>query len=386
MEKKIKSIAGKAVLANWELSDSFIEIENGVIKKIIPIKEDNSLKTKAELYFDDNFIIAPGFIDLQINGGFGKEFKTDIDSIETVSNKIIKYGVTSIVPTITTLPFKDYPKHIDLLSKNVSKAQGSRILGFHLEGPFLNKDKVGAQNSSLIKEPHEVEISEYLSSNNILMVTLAPELNGAGEFIKKLDKLDILIGIGHSEADDDLADTILRSYKSWVVHLFNAMNPLSSRSPGIIGAALSNKNYPCGLIVDGLHVSPRNVKIVYELKKKADSLILVTDGSALVGMPDGKYKIGDRTLYKDGGKVFLKTGVLAGSALTLDQAVRNLTEYSGCSLIDAIKCASYNPAKLLGWDKKIGVIKEEAEADFVVLDKDGFVKTTTIAGIQKYQR
>jgi N-acetylglucosamine-6-phosphate deacetylase len=359
-----------------------IIISEDLISDLIINKKSFS---KPDFIIDKNKFISPGFIDIQINGGFGKEFKTDEDALEIVSNNLYKFGTTSFCPTITTTDYRRYSIHSEKLLANFSYKGQSKLIGFHYEGPMLNPEKAGAQNATILKHPNEIFFDEYVNKHTKI-VTLAPELNGASEFIIKLKENKIKIGIGHSNISYENLVNIFDENNMIIVHLFNAMPPLTPRAPSIVGAALFNDNYYTSVIVDGVHLHPVTLSIIWKSKKNKNKLICITDGSAVAGLDEGTYKIGERTISKLADRAILPNGTLVGSILTLNVAVRNLIKFSNCNIVEAVNTVSLNPAKFLGIENEIGQIKIGNKADLVVLDSTYDVEKTFINGELIYYR
>lgn len=375
---KQRILQGNIVQVN-ETKYGQLIIDNDKISRLI--FDEKEYLSNPTLIDNDKFI-CPGFIELQINGAFGKEFKTDSDSIQIASDNLLKFGTTSFCPTVTTRDIKTYPKHLDSLIENFKYAGGTKFLGFHLEGPSLNPKKVGAQNADLITNPIDIDLNSYLNEN-VKMVTLAPELEGGIDFIKKLINKNIRVGIGHSLMSYEEVNKIFDSNYMWIVHLFNAMEPLKSREPGVVGFGLNSDAF-IGLIVDKIHLHPKTVEITSKLK--LDKIISVSDGSAVTGLDAGTYKIGERTMIKTNERVTLPNGTLVGSILTQNIAVKNLIEINNCSINDAVKTVSYNPAKLLGLENTIGQIKVGNFADLTVLDNSWNIDLTFINGELAYEK
>jgi len=376
-----KVIEGNLILPTQVIYGQVV-IEGELIAKIITEKKD--FLTPDIVINSDNFL-SPGFIDIQINGAFGKEFKTDEDAIEVISNKIYKFGVTSFCPTVTTSELSKYNTFVLKLIENHKSKAGTKFLGLHFEGPALNPQKVGAQNASLLKTPNELDLDLYLNPK-VKMVTFSPELNGANEFITELLKRKIKIGFGHSTINYEKVTEIFDENNMLIVHLFNAMDGLSSREPGLVGAGMANDNYYLSVIPDGIHLHPQTLNIVWKSKENKRKLICISDGSAVLGLEIGTYQIGERTIIKSETTATLPSGTLVGSILTLNRAVKNLMSFCNASLSEAVNTVSLNPATYLGLENEIGQIKEGNKADLVVLNSDMNVEKTFINGGLIYER
>jgi N-acetylglucosamine-6-phosphate deacetylase len=379
-------ISGNILLSN-RFTEATLWIERGAITRI-----QDGIDPDANHYSDS--YIVPGFIDLQLNGAYGDDFTTNGGAVTRVASRLPQTGCTSFLPTIITSPFNSYPKRLQEICKVMNLSNdprdsssqsallgmtysGANILGVHLEGPYLNPVKTGAHNLDFLREINVDEMIRWADPTIVRIVTLAPELPNAFAAIRALNGNGITVSAGHSTANFDEAVKGFENGIKWGTHLFNAMSGLHHRDPGLAGALLSSST-PCGLIVDGVHVHPAMVKLAFEMKG-VDGLCLVTDAQAAMGTSKRSSQIGDRNTFADDTSVRLADGTLAGSILKMDQAVRNMIEFTGCSLADAINMASRTPARVLGLNRK-GRIAEGCDADIVILDKELNVQKTFVAG------
>lgn len=358
------------VLRSDRFAEATLWIERGTITRV-----QDGIDSSAE-HFSDGYIV-PGFIDLQLNGAYGDDFTTNGDAVTRVASRLPQTGCTSFLPTLITSPFESYPKRLQEICEAMKRTTGANILGVHLEGPYLNPIKTGAHNSELLRKIKVEEMIRWADPGIVRIVTLAPELPNALEAIRALNGNGITVSAGHSTATFDEAVKGFENGIKWGTHLFNAMSGLHHRDPGLAGALLSSST-PCGLIVDGVHVHPAMVKLAFEMKG-VEGLCLITDAQAAMGTSKRSSQIGDRNTFADDTSVRLADGTLAGSILKMDQAVRNMIEFTGCSLADAIHMASRTPANLLGLNRK-GLIAEGCDADIVILDKKLNVQKTFVAG------
>lgn len=323
--------------------------------------------------------LTPGWIDVQINGGFGFDFTEDPGSIWEVAAQLPSLGVTAFLPTIITSP----PETIETAIETVRAGppagwQGASPLGLHLEGPFLNPGKTGAHNWAYVGQPNVNTVRTWRPENGVRMVTLAPELPGACELIRVLRSRGVVVAAGHSMATFDQAGAGFDAGITYGTHLFNAMPALNHREPGLAGAALVADDVTVGVIADGVHVHPAMIKLAWRYKGK-HRLTLVTDAMAALGMPPGKYRLGDAdvTVYENFAR--LSDGKLAGSIVTPSAALRNLQRFSGCRLVDALATLTTTPADVLGLSRK-GRIAPGYDADLTVITPDGEVVMTFVAG------
>ncbi len=320
--------------------------------------------------------ISPGWIDLQLNGAYGFDFSTDGRTVAEVAWRLPETGVTAFLPTVITSPWEAYPCRLREIGEALRLSGGARPLGVHLEGPYLNPVKKGAHTAGFLRPPDAVE-ALGLADESVRLVTLAPELPGALDVIRRLKSRGIVVSAGHSNATCEEADGGFEAGIGFVTHLFNAMSGLGHRDPGLPGAALAS-GVPCGFIADGVHTHPSVMKLVYRAKGP-DGIVLVTDAMEAMGMPAGKFRLSDREVQVDRHSARLADGTLAGSILTMDQAVRNAVRFTGCLPAEAFRMASTTPAQVLGLEDK-GKIFIGADADLVVLDEALVVTHTFVQG------
>jgi N-acetylglucosamine-6-phosphate deacetylase len=330
-------------------------------------------------------ILAPGFIDIQINGAFGLDFTEAPDALYRVASGLPQFGVTAFLPTVITSPLSQIMTALEVWNQGpASGFRGATPLGYHIEGPMINPGKKGAHNPAYIQSLPLQIVQAWSPPTGVRLVTLAPELAGAAEIIQALRGQGVVVSAGHSLAGYDQALQAFRAGVSCGTHLFNAMPPLDHRSPGLAAALLSQPGVAVGLIADGIHVHPAMVKLAWKAKGP-EGLILVTDAMAALGMPPGTYRLGDFDVTVDENSARLADGTLAGSILTMGAALRNLMAFTGCSLSEAIACGSLNPANLLGLNNK-GRLAAGADADFVVLTPQGEVMATIVMGQVVYSK
>jgi N-acetylglucosamine-6-phosphate deacetylase len=356
-----------------------ILIEEGKIKEI----GDFTPPTGAELIDLEGKIVAPGFIDVHTHGLGGYDAMDGRSAIEEISALLPRYGVVGFLPTGVA------SSHQALLNflRDVKEAKrrGAKILGAHLESPYISMEKRGAQPPEAIRPVNMREIEELIEAG-VKMVTIAPEVEGALEAIKRLKDAGVIVSLGHSNASWEEALKGINAGISKATHTFNAMPSLHHRNPGCVGIALVDERVACEVIADFIHLHPIILKLIIKAKGK-DKVILITDSASYAGLPDGEYKWMDgRIVVKKEGRISFKDApdVLAGSTLTLDQAVRNVASL-GFPLKDVIQMASLNPAREAGLEG-MGRIEVGANADLVVLDSSLRVQITIINGEICYKR
>lgn len=370
-------INGRIVLPDAVVS-GFAIVFDETIKAIIPQSE-----IKAEEYdvIDaKGNLVAPGLVDIHIHGYLGEDASDgSSEGLKKMAAGIAKNGVTSWCPTTMTIAKEDIVKAFDTARavKAEKECYGAKILGVHSEGPFINPSKKGAQPGEYILAPDGDFIVEH--ADILKLFTVAPEMEGAKECIQSVYKDGrVLASMGHTGASFEEANAGIEAGVRHTTHLFNAMTALQHRNPGVVGAALSDERVSCELIADTFHVNPGLYKLV--AKAKGDKLCLITDCMRAGGMEDGDYTLGGQHVIKTGIQCLLEDGTIAGSVLKLNEAVRNLRDYTDLSLAEVFACASLNPAKAIGEDDKVGSLEVGKCADIIICDDDINVLTTIIDG------
>ena len=321
----------------------------------------------AEAIDATGLILAPGFIDLQINGAFGDDFTADPATIWRVAEKLPRYGVTAFLPTIITSPPETVAAGQAVVTSGRPEGfRGARPLGLHVEGPFLNPQKKGAHNPKYLRLPSVEAVAGWSPETGVRLVTLAPELPGALEVIVALSDRGVLVSEGHSMANYDQAEAGIDAGARYGTHLFNAMPALGHRDPGLPGALLTDTRTTVGFIADGVHTHRSVIGLTW-LALGPHRMNLVTDAMAALGMPPGRHLLGDFEVVVDATSARLADGTLAGSILSLDQALRTLIDVTGCTLADALPTVTTTPARAIGIDHERGRIAPGCVADMVLL-------------------
>ena len=326
--------------------------------------------------------VSAGFIDLHIHGNGGADvMDATPDALETISSTLLQTGTTSFLATTMTMSRKDIDNALHNIQQHAHKVTGANILGIHLEGPFINAAKHGAQDRTFVQAPDITLIENYMQE--VKMITLAPEIDGAEEFIKLLTKRfpHIILSIGHSDATYDEACESFVWGMSHATHLFNAMNNYHHRDPGIVGAVF-NADVTCDIIADLVHTHPSSLELAQRLKK--DKLILITDAMRAGCMRCGTYDLGGRRVEVSEGKAVLEDGTLAGSVLKMNEALDNMRQHTSMSIVEIINSATKIPARKLGINK--GEIKEGYDADIVIFDEKFSIISAIVGGEIKYKR
>jgi N-acetylglucosamine-6-phosphate deacetylase len=335
-------------------------------------------------------VLLPGFVDLQVNGYFGVELdRVDGTGWATVASRLAETGTTAFLPTFITCPIAEM---IDSLRRaaaivgQLTAGHGrARVLGIHLEGPFISAKRAGAHNTAWIRKPDRAAIDALLEAGSglVAVLTLAPELDGAMAAIKQLTRAGVLVSIGHSDASAQQVSAAAMCGARMVTHVFNAQRPMHHREPGVVGQALADSRLTSGLIADLHHVSGQVAAIAFAAAP--GRICLVTDAAACAGMPPGRYVLGGEAIElaeQDGAPPVRADGTLAGSALRMDSAVANMVAV-GIGLPEAVAAATRIPADLLG-RRDLGRIAAGAAADLTWLSDNLRARATWIAGQQVY--
>lgn len=367
------ALRGKAVVGT-HLSDSTIVVNNGVIESIDrQLLSDGDLPEKVI----DVDLIAPGLIDLQVNGGFGVEVTPNPDDIDLISRESLKTGVTAWLPTVVTSAEDSYAPFFEGWNKHNSAA-GAVPLGYHLEGPFITLEKKGAHNPDFIQAANEELFQYWLAQDSIKLVTLSPEREHGSRRIREMVERGILVSLGHTNAtyEDFVAGIDAGARKA--THLFNAMTSIHHRAPGAMVATLVDDRVTAGLIPDGVHSHPATVRLAIKTKG-VDTIAIVSDMMAACGMSPGTYPLGTKSVIVDEDSARLEDGTLAGSILTMDQALRNLVDWSECTPAEAIHMMTAVPARLLD-DSSRGRLVIGARADISTWNRELQPQHTIVGG------
>lgn len=384
-----------SVLRDDGLKKEHIWVRNGRIlsERTVFFEE----KQMADVQVDcSGLILSPGFIDVQLNGGFGIDFSTYNSNdeeykagLEAVAKQLLSHGVTSFAPTVITSSPETYHKVLPLLKRSDASVEGAGILGAHLEGPFISAEKRGCHPEKLVitsfgSNPAETIEDVYGGTENIALVTMAPELEGAQEAIQYFVSTGTTVSVGHSSAKLGPGEMAVTSGAKMITHLFNAMQSYHHRDPGLIGLLTSSAVSPqhplyYGIISDGIHTHDSALRIAYRTHSKG--LVLVTDAIAALGMPEGVHKLGTQTIHVKGLEAKLDgTDTTAGSVASMPYCIRHLIKATGCSIEFALQSATHKPASLLGITDEKGTLDVGRLADFVLIDENVNVKATFCSG------
>lgn len=324
-------------------------------------------------------IAAPGLVDVQVNGFAGVDLMTaTAEEVRQVGRELLRHGVTSYLPTLITAAASTTSRALDVLAEVAGDPDpsGARVLGVHLEGPYLSSRRLGTHPAVHRRDPDLAELAGWRRRGPVVAVTLAPELPGGLAAVRALAAEGVLVSVGHSDATAEQAHEAFDAGARTVTHLFNAMSPLHHRSPGVPGAALGRRDVVVQLVVDGHHLAPDAVRAAWAAA--TGRVVLVTDATAAAGRPDGSYELAGVRLDVRQGAVRNSRGALAGSALTLDSGVRNAVGL-GIPVAEALAAATVAPARLLR-RRDVGRLTPGSRADLVVLDDALEVQRTYLGG------
>ncbi len=334
-------------------------------------------------------VLAPGFFDVHIHGGAGLDaMRAAASELPRLGQFLASHGVTGYFPTTVAAPLDATCAALGRLADAIeappdsaSNIPQARPLGIHLEGPFLSHKRRGVHPAENLIAP-TIPIFDRLwqaARGHVRMMTIAPEIPGAMEVIAEAARRNVCVSIGHSDAELPAAQDAVNAGARHATHTFNAMRPLDHRDPGIIGEVLTDDRMSADVIADGIHVSPAVVQLFLQAKG-VDRTVLITDAISATGMPDGRYQLGPIEVDVKDGKC-TANGSLAGSVLTMDRAVRNVTRFSNWTLRDAVRAATLNPARAVGMAANRGILANGAVADFAVLNAQGEVLKTIVGGV-----
>ena len=370
-----------------EIQDPVLAVEDGRIIDVFSRSSREIPGNDRVVDFGDA-VLVPGFLDIHIHGGAGLDaMRAAASELPRLGRFLATHGVTGYFPTTVAASLDATCAALGRLADaieapvaaNNDSAQ-ARPLGIHLEGPFLSHKRRGVHPPELLLSP-TVEIFDRLwqaARGHVRMLTIAPEIFGAMEVISAAAQRGVCVSIGHSDAEMPVALDAVHAGARHATHTFNAMRPLDHRDPGIIGEVLSDDRLTADMIVDGIHVAPSVVKVFLEAKGH-ERAVLITDAISATGMPDGRYQLGPIEVDVKDGKC-TSNGSLAGSVLTMDRAVRNVTKFSNWSLRDAVQAATLNPARAVGLAAAHGALEVGGNADFIVLSPAGEVLKTIVGG------
>jgi N-acetylglucosamine-6-phosphate deacetylase len=375
-------VNGRVLLDGEFQSDRAVIVEDGFIAAILPSAEvDGSSAPVTDL---GGGYLLPGFIDIQVNGGGGVLFNDDptVEGISTIARAHRQFGTTGLLPTLIS-------DDLDVIHQALNAAECAidagvpGILGIHIEGPFLSQERSGVHDITKLRKLTEQIICDLEPlERGCSLLTLAPETVEPGMIRTLVDK-GFIVSCGHSNATYEAVTSAVNQGLTGFTHLYNAMSQLGVRTPGVVGAALDEDRAWCGIIVDGHHVSPAAIRIAWRCKGPK-KLILVSDAMPLVGSEKSEFSLMGKRVTVTDGYCIDANGTLAGTALEMASAVRNMIDTTKCSLADGSTMASASPAAFLGLEQQMGHIRTGTRADLVVLDSELQVRQTMIGGLTEW--
>ena len=368
----LKITNAKIVTETDIIPHGWVTIENGKIVEIGTGSAEGDIDAHG-------LTLMPGFIDVHVHGGNNLEAMDGTpEALKGLSAFYAKHGVTSFLPTTWTAPPQPIIHALKAIAEWMNQPlDGATILGAHVEGPYISPKKPGAQNPGDIRPADAAEFGQWLATDAVKLITLAPEVPENRAIIQPCVDHNITVSAGHTDATFDEMQAAQGITQT--THTFNAMRPLHHRDPGTVGAAMLNPDIRCELIVDGVHVHPQMVKLLYQIKG-ADHIILITDAVRGAGLPMGTQYLQDGRTVTVTNSAYLDDGTLAGSTLTMEVAVRNFHQFTGCSLVDVAKCASLNPARAIRVADQKGSITPGKDADLILVDDDFNIHMTMVGG------
>lgn len=369
------------VSPDLELLNAAILCEDSTISRIIP---DGQPLPQADTVYDaKGNMVVPGFIDMHFHGGMGYETTSSKQEAMTViGNAKIKEGVTSICPTTLTLSEEDLAASLKNIEDYRKAPTGAKVLGTHLEGPYINPECIGAQNPAYVRTPDAAEVMRLNDISPVAIVTYAIEVDGAVAFTQKLVDANILPSCGHTNATNEQFKQGAEVGLARLTHFCNQMTKLHHREIGMVGAGLYNDAVALEMICDKIHLCPDMIRLAFKCKP-IDKILLITDAMEATGLADGNYQLGGlAVVVSDGAARLASNGALAGSTLQFNTALKNVLEEVDLPITDIIKTTSYNQAQSLGI-KNLGKLEPGFIADIAVLDKDFNVVATFVDGVQK---
>ncbi len=374
-----------AYIENKGLIYTDIAIENGKITAI-----GNGLDITEELPYKTGEIVLPGFIDQHVHGAGGADgMDCEYSALTTIARSLATEGTTAFLGTTMTQSVENIASALSGINNYISanEKSGARMLGVHLEGPFVCEKFAGAQPTNYLQKPDVNAFDKYnkASGNNIKIVTLAPEIEGGKELTSHLKKLGVVASVGHSEAGFDTVKECEKLGLSCVTHTFNAQRGIHHRDLGVAGAGLYIDNLYTEMICDLIHLSAPTIQFIIK-NKPHDKIILITDSMRAKNLPDGESELGGQKVIVKNGEARLLNGALAGSVLNMNVAIKNLVKKCEVPLTDAVDFATINPATNLGVEKTKGSIALGKDADFAVIDKNYEVKLTVREGEIVYKK
>ena len=382
--EQIKGFKNSWILTEEGLVKTNLIIENGLIKSIGEEVVEGLIELSEEK------IVIPGFIDQHIHGAAGSDaMDGTIEDLSKIANALASEGTVGFLATTMTQSEENITKALVSIKEynEANILEGAEILGVHLEGPFISLKHIGAQPLEYVAKPDIEVFKKYqeASGNNIKLVSLAVEEEGAIELVEYLASTGVVPSLGHTDACCHDVEAAIKAGAKNLTHTYNAMKPLHHREIGTVGSGLLYNELNCELICDGIHVSKPAINLLRKCKPQ-DKLTLVTDAMRAKHMPDGEWELGGQPVFVKNGEARLAAGNLAGSVLKMNNAVKNIMNFTGATLEEAVQYASLNPALNLGIEDQYGSIKVGKNASFAIVDEDFNVVATIKNGYVIYEK
>ncbi len=379
-------IANGRVITPWQvLEKGLVIVENG---KIVELRKGFGLPEESQATIIDatGKTVAPGFVDIHVHGGVGHDtMDATPQAIQEMAQFFASHGVTGFLPTTVTAPREAILAAVENAATcQKEQISGAQVLGIHLEGPYINPSKPGAQPVQFIRPADPDEYREFFAWDNVRLISLAPEIPENQKLITYALQRGATVAVGHSAASYDQVLAAVGLGLNHSIHTFNGMVGLHHRKPGTVGAVLTCDKITAEVIADYVHVHPAVIKLLVRAKG-VERTVLMTDAIRAAGMPDGIYDLGGQQVTVKQRVARIATGSLAGSTLTMDRAVRNAMAAADLTLSETLQMASYNPAQVIGVERKKGSLEPGKDADIVLLDSELEVVLTMVGGRVVYQ-
>ena len=376
------ALKGNLVLQDTIINQGYVVVEGEKISGIFAPTDRLQEDGVKFIDYGDAFI-APGFVDLHLHGALGKDVMDgQEESVRTIAEHQANSGVTGFLGSTMSAPLDSVLEAIRLIKIAAEDPLPSEVMGVHIEGPFLNTKKKGAHTASFIRGMTEKDCERLIDATNGLnaILSLAPEVEDNMRWIPKLKAQGYVVAIGHTDATYGQAMKSFSKGVTHATHLYNAMSGFDHREPGVVGAVLDSENITAEIIADGVHVHPAALRLA-GARKGPERICLVTDSMMATGVGDGVYAWGEEELEVQGNRATIRgSDILAGSVLTLNTAIKNIADWTGVTINQAINMASLNPARVLGVEERVGSIQIGKLANLVVLDQNFRVVDTISRG------
>ena len=363
--------------------DHSLMIDDEKIIDIVP--RSTGFPSASEIIDVNGLFIVPGFIDVHVHGAVGFDtMDSTSEAIHAMGDYFAQHGVTAFLPTTVTASKKDTETAVQAVANTNPSTTGARHIGIHLEGPYLSHEYRGAQPPQHLRPADPDEYKSWFESGQVRLITVAPEVEGVSDLISAGSNAGVEFALGHTSATYEQVLAAAERGLRQATHTFNGMSGLNHRTPGSLGAILSDDRIWAQIIVDGVHVHPAVVKILIKAKG-IDRTVVVTDAIRATGMPDGDYALGDQMVHVKDGIARTAAGGLAGSTLTMDQALRNVMEFADLNLAEALPMLTRVPAASIGIQDRKGSLAPGFDADVVLLDESHQVRMTIVGGKVVYR-